>query len=612
MPLEYSVPTLITNTTAGIGATGATGPMGPKGSDGMAGPQGPAGSPGGSTGPTGPSGATGVQGIQGLVGMTGPSGPTGATGPVGPTGATGVIGPTGVTGPMGITGPTGAGVTGATGAIGATGATGPSGSVGATGPTGVGIGVPSGGDTYSILKKNSATNYDTGWYGPYTVNVKDYGATGDGATDDYAAFNSAIAAINASSIGGTLEVPAGNYVISGAALTTITKPCRIVGGGIDVTKLSCSGRDGFRADYSAQTEHWCFTVEHMSFSITSNSNNKALYYIGGTSGSALEESFHFKDLQINGGWSYGIVIANTAVNQTQGATIADVKIIGNPSDINQTARAISIANASNVNIRRAICYWCSYAVRISGDSEGTLITDSTFVAVNYGVYVAADGAGGYDGHTSVQNVHINATTVGVQIGTAGNEANENYLHDVYILGGNSAKGVVLYGSHSQIAGVKMICVSAPYFDYGIDVGSGQYNQIHDCLMGGIINAAVRLQAGVSYTTVHNIAINAVSATAPFVDSGTANVVGDTRGFTGTYTLAGGAVTETVDLDISACHFAKKPNGVSPEVTSDRFTDVHYDYDDAGNTSLNARLRFYRYDGGTIVAGMYRFSIILSP
>ena len=59
-------------------------------------------------------------------------------------------------GPMGATGPTGA--TGATGGTGATGATGAAGSNG--------IGVPTGGTTGQILKKNSNTAYDTGWTDP--------------------------------------------------------------------------------------------------------------------------------------------------------------------------------------------------------------------------------------------------------------------------------------------------------------------------------------------------------------------------------------------------------------------------------------------------------------
>lgn len=54
--------------------------------------------------------------------------------------------------------------------------------------------LPTGGAKYARLAKNSTTNYDVGWYGPDVFNVKDYGATGDGSTDDTAAIQAAITA----------------------------------------------------------------------------------------------------------------------------------------------------------------------------------------------------------------------------------------------------------------------------------------------------------------------------------------------------------------------------------------------------------------------------------
>lgn len=82
-------------------------------------------------------------------------------------------------------------------------------------PGGQGVGVPSGGTTGQILVKNSNTSYDTEWADdPGNVfNVMDYGAVGDGSTNDDTAVASAIAAINAAS-GGTLFFPTGgNYVL---------------------------------------------------------------------------------------------------------------------------------------------------------------------------------------------------------------------------------------------------------------------------------------------------------------------------------------------------------------------------------------------------------------
>lgn len=59
--------------------------------------------------------------------------------------------------------------------------------------------------------------------------VKDYGATGDGVTDDLAAFNTAIAAMASavSSVGATLYVPSGTYRLS--APLRVARSCSIVG-----------------------------------------------------------------------------------------------------------------------------------------------------------------------------------------------------------------------------------------------------------------------------------------------------------------------------------------------------------------------------------------------
>lgn len=65
-------------------------------------------------------------------------------------------------------------------------------------------------------------------HGDLMLNAKDYGALGDGSTDDTAAIQSAL---NALSTGGWLHVPAGNYIVNG----TINVPSnvRITGAGMD-------------------------------------------------------------------------------------------------------------------------------------------------------------------------------------------------------------------------------------------------------------------------------------------------------------------------------------------------------------------------------------------
>ncbi len=120
----------------------------------------------------GPKGDTGPQGEQGPKGDTGATGPQGEKGDKGDQGIQGVKGDTGAEGPQGPKGDTGA--------------------EGPQGPKG-----EKGDDGKSYLSE--------------FITVKDYGATGDGTTDDTEAINSALTA--AGSSGRQVYFPAGTYVV---------------------------------------------------------------------------------------------------------------------------------------------------------------------------------------------------------------------------------------------------------------------------------------------------------------------------------------------------------------------------------------------------------------
>jgi polygalacturonase len=66
------------------------------------------------------------------------------------------------------------------------------------------------------------------------VTVKDYGALGDGATDDTAAFNAALAANQ------TVYVPAGDYRVSSSILLDRSDANFLIGAGEDATTITCT------------------------------------------------------------------------------------------------------------------------------------------------------------------------------------------------------------------------------------------------------------------------------------------------------------------------------------------------------------------------------------
>lgn len=79
------------------------------------------------------------------------------------------------------------------------------------------------------------------------VNVKDFGAKGDGVTDDYAAFFNAYAYLRTNG-GGTLFVPRGQYVLSRSLWFSRADhpewgPVSIEGAGMEHTTILCKGTD---------------------------------------------------------------------------------------------------------------------------------------------------------------------------------------------------------------------------------------------------------------------------------------------------------------------------------------------------------------------------------
>lgn len=216
---------------AAKGAKGDTGPQGPKGGDGAK----------GDTGPQGPKGDDGAKGD------TGPSGADGVTPHIGDNGnwylgdedtgvaAKGAKGDTGAQGPKGDPG-----------AKGDTGAQGPKGDTGGTGPRGpagsdasvtassiadaMGLSGLSAGDQIAV-DTVGADGRPASWKKKArdVLNVKDFGAKGDGSTDDTAAIQ---AAIDYAVATGRRSVyfPAGTYIVTSPLHAQVETGTTTVGG----------------------------------------------------------------------------------------------------------------------------------------------------------------------------------------------------------------------------------------------------------------------------------------------------------------------------------------------------------------------------------------------
>jgi Pectate lyase superfamily protein len=102
--------------------------------------------------------------------------------------------------------------------------------------------------------------------GEQAVNVKVYGAVGDGVTDDTAAFNAALRSV-ADAGGGVCLVPKGIYIISSSGITASHKPAvssdvHFVGEGRRVSVLKV---DGMPTNHLLQCDGDNWSVENLTF-----------------------------------------------------------------------------------------------------------------------------------------------------------------------------------------------------------------------------------------------------------------------------------------------------------------------------------------------------------
>ena len=281
--------------TGSHGIQGYTGSLGGNGYNGSIGIQGYSGSIG--VGIQGYTGSIGIQGYTGSAGSGGGSG-NGYTGSAGYTGSIGFKGSNGYTGSQGVgyTGSQGIGYTGSSGLQGYTGSAG------------------SGGSSSFINIYGSSVAYPVNTRLSQTISVKDYGAKGDGATDDAAAIRLAIAAAktvvqNGTSgykkLNATVYFPAGVYNV-GSTINIDSDCISFQGAGKNATQI--------QGTFSSGDLFYVYAGLHQPINLINMSDFAITSSVSKTSGAFIHlinsHDCFFENLEL---WSYsgmwdGIVI----------------------------------------------------------------------------------------------------------------------------------------------------------------------------------------------------------------------------------------------------------------------------------------------------------------
>jgi hypothetical protein len=139
-----------------------------------------------------------------------------------------------------------------------------------------------------------------------TVSVKDFGAVGDGATDDTTAIQATINAVNALTMNGAVYIPSGTYKIS----TSLNVPygVSIYGDGGTASILQCEDCDGLTfTTFSYQIG----SMFYEDFGLTANSGTNRVGIVSLNSPTTTtQDGLYFNRLRFYG-WNQCVVLSST-------------------------------------------------------------------------------------------------------------------------------------------------------------------------------------------------------------------------------------------------------------------------------------------------------------
>ena len=361
------------------------------------------------------------------------------------------------------------------------------------------------------------------WINPsnvrHVIDVKDYGAVGDGVTNDNGPVSSAIAA---TTNGAVLYFPPGRYILTSAVAFT-NQTVAIRGDSPKASVLQFSGTHGIT--WSSTNSTQAITIENLALETASSGTYNAIALTGFNAASNRELQCRIRDVYIRpvvmgantDFWANGIVLT-----EIWNAVIEGVHIKGQATDDFSMTYGIQGAEQS-VSIKIANCWFydMNTGIYVASSCEGWVITNSDFVGVLSGVVWASAAT---LPQLQVEGCHVNSYFRGIDV--TNNLTDGSVIDSLIFMNDSSTRawqGVVVATSsckNVRIVGNKI------YGSGGVNgTAVGISISGNRCtILGNVINdqdTAVLLNAGATGNTV--VGNTGSSNSTAITDNGTSNI-----------------------------------------------------------------------------------------
>jgi hypothetical protein len=256
------------------------------------------------------------------------------------------------------------------------------------------------------------------------ISLKDYGAVGDGATDDTAAVTAALTYI--ANNGLSLFVPAGIYRCTAKITISGTTNISIQGEGPEVSQFVFEGGDvGLDLTTPERTDAEGGASSLHGFSILKNSDvstwgGTGLKFTTGTVSGGNSSLTLAIDSVTVGGRKGDTTFVNRFENSIHllncwQALLSNIYICGAiPLNDSTNNYGILFEDSTGCRCTNVLVYRHAAAYRVSGTTEGPTLTNCHGVGVRDGIFVEApDGVDPSNPGLDVSNCHFNVTRYGI-------------------------------------------------------------------------------------------------------------------------------------------------------------------------------------------------------